>query len=204
MKKNRFFGFSLLLIVLFSGVKVNAQLPVWFDAGIGMGFPSGGKHFNVQNTHFPGASFYLTGQTTWNHNWFGLDSLIIGAELSTHFANAYNNLEEQDIHLNSLFLNLSRYFTIQRYHPFCNVSLGLSTMNTSQGNFVISMGGVVRGGVYLDMPKFSPGISFGYNAPWIAYRNTLTGFWEITLHVRALSGLKYPKKQMQMPSYSSE
>lgn len=196
--------FAVFFISFCSLKDVKAQLPIWFDGAIGIAIPSGGKHFNVQKTHFPGPSFYFLGQTAWNNNWFGLDSLILGGELSTHYINAYNNLDEQDIRLNSLFVNLSRYFSIKDYQPFCNVSAGLSTMNSSAGNFVISMGGAIRGGVYLKKQKFSPGISLGYNAPWIAYRNTLTGFWEISLHLRTLSGFKFPKKQLQKPSYSSE
>lgn len=201
---------TLIFATFFLSFTGFAQLPVWFDGGLGVSFPDGGTHFNTANTHYPGPSFYIIGQTTWNHNWFELDSLIIGAEFSTHFANARNNytakglLIDEDLRFTSLFVNLTRYFTIKKYHPFCNISFGLSTMNTSEGNFVLSSGGVIRGGVYFDYPKYSPGISFGYNAPWIAFRNTLTGFWELTLHVRMLSKITYPQKRRDVSSYTPE
>lgn len=210
MKKSYHYFRTIFFVLVFASFGANAQLPVWFDGGLGVGFPDGGVHFNTANTHYPGPSLYIIGQTTWNHNWFELDSLVIGAEFSTHFANARNNttakglLIDEDLRFTSLFLNLSRYFTVKKVHPFCNISLGLSTMNTSEGNFVLSTGGVIRGGVYFDYLKYSPGISFGYNAPWIAFRNTLTGFWELTLHVRMLSKITYPQKKGEVPSYSPE
>jgi hypothetical protein len=182
---------------------LKAQLPVWFDGGIGIGIPAGGKHFNADISHYPGPDFYIIGQTTWNHNWFDLDSLIIGAEFSSHFFNARNQVFEENLRFNSLFVNLSRFFSYKNYRPFCNISLGISTMVNSDANFVISMGGVVRAGVFLEKVKFSPGLSLGYNAPWIANHNTLTGFWELTLHVRFLSNYKLPHKQKQFPSYET-
>lgn len=199
----------ILLGLLFVFTSGYAQLPIWLSGGLGVSFPDGGKHFNTINTHYPGPSFYLIGQTTWNHNWFDLDSLIIGAEISTHFANARHNtinglLVDENLRFNSMFVNLSRYFTFQKYHPFCNFSVGLSTMNTSEGSFVLSMGGVIRGGAFYDYSKYQLGLSFGYNAPWIAFRNTLTGFWELSVHVRLLSKYSYPKKIRQVSSYAPE
>jgi hypothetical protein len=201
MKVKRKWLLILLFFVIGFQNFVEAQLPVWFDGGVGIGFPSGGQHFNIDKTHYFGPSFYVIGQTTWNDNWLNVDSLIIGAEISAHFFNARNKVLEQDLRLNSLFLNLSRYFTYHNYRPFINLSLGFSTMNTSQHNFVFSIGGVVRGGLYWMKSKYSPGLSVGYNAPWIAYRNTLTGFWELTFHVRFLSDLTIKHKTKQVPSF---
>jgi len=204
MKKS---GLHILILFLLMGgalFQAKSQLPVWFDGGVGLGLPDGGKRFNTGVSHYPGISFYLDAQTTWNNNWFNLDSLIVGAEFSTHHFNARNQTLEDNLHFNSIFVSLSRYFTIQNVKPFANISLGISTMNTSGGAFVLSMGGVVRAGAYLVKPKYSPGVSIGYNAPWIAYHNTLTGFWEVTLHLRLLSNFTLPQKVKNRASYEQE
>lgn len=201
MKKAKYFFLILLFIC---SILTNAQLPVWFDGAFSLSIPAGGNRFNAYKSHFPGISCAIGAQTTWNQNWFDMDSLIIGAEFSTHYFNARNKILEENLRFNSLFIGLSRYFTLDKLIPFANVSIGMSTMNTSQGSFVLSMGGVIRGGFYLIYPKFSPGFSIGYNAPWIAYHNTLTGFWELGIHIRFLSNIKIPQKKRDLPSYSTE
>lgn len=206
MKKSELHIFLLFLLLGCVSFSAKAQLPIWVDGAVGVGFPDGGKHFNTQYAHYPGFSFYLGAQTTWNHNWFELDSLLVGAEISTHHFHARNQgyATEENLHFNSIFLSLAKYFTYKNIQPFGNISLGISTMNSSGGSFVISMGGVIRAGAYLIKPKFSPGISIGYNAPWIAYHNSLTGFWELSVHLRLLSDLKFPQKQKNRASYENE
>lgn len=204
MKKSGLSIWCLLFLIGSLSFQAKSQLPVWLDGGVGLGLPDGGNRFNTTVSHYPGFSFYLGAQTTWNENWFKLDSLIIGAELSTHHFNARNQVLEDNLHFNSLFVTLSRYFSVQNVKPFVNIGLGVSTMNTSGGAFVLSTGGVIRAGAYLVKPKYSPGFSIGYNAPWIAYHNTLTGFWELTLHLRLLSRFTLPHKVKNRASYESE
>jgi hypothetical protein len=53
MKVKRKWLLILLFFVVGFSNFVEAQLPVWFDGGVGIGFPSGGQHFNIdKNTLF--------------------------------------------------------------------------------------------------------------------------------------------------------
>lgn len=187
MKRLKKYIFSLLFFI---GLvfQANAQFPLWYGGGIGLGLPDGGIHFNSDITHYPGPLFVVYAQTPWNDNWFLLDSLIVGAEFSVSHYNSRDIKLEQNLLLKTLYANFSRVFTLGKVQPFLNAGLGMSTLNTSQKNFVISLGGAVRGGVYFPDGNLSPGISIGYNAPMIAYRNTLTGYWEVTLQLRTFKG----------------
>lgn len=188
------------------------EISLHINPSLGIGIPAGGFRqdvhnssiyygFDVSKTHNPALSFSIGAETPWFKNWFLIDSLWMGFNISTQRFKSKNTLINDHLWINTFYLTFSRYFSIHSYRPYARISLGASTMNTSQGAFVFSGGGAVNLGVFKNFNKHPIAIEIGYNAPLIAYKNKLTGFVCINLIYQFSTVLKIKEKEKFEPSF---
>lgn len=207
-------GFFLMSTsMLFSQEEATSQIQlVQMSVSSGLVIPVGGaylfsetpigyKGFNAFKTHNPTVSLSFMAETTWENNWFLLDSLYLGARLSTQNFNAKNSNFNENLWINTFYVTLSRSFNYRSLQPYARIGIGGSTLMTSLKAFVISGGGSLSLGSRFNIDKHILAVESSINAPLIAYRNQLTVFCEVSvLYIFQYSYYKKVKKQSH-PSF---
>ncbi len=219
MNKHRLFTLILIIhffcIGKFSFCQENStfkNISIHISPSLGIGIPAGGVRqdvhnssfyygFDVTKTHKPAILFSCSAETPWFKNWFLIDSLWVGLKLSTQRFKSKNTILNDHLWINTYYLTFSHYFSLNKIYPYIRLSLGASTLYTSQKAFVFSGGGAIDIGVFKNVKGKNIALEVGYNAPLIAYKNKLTGFICLNLTYQISTILKIKEKEKFQPSF---